>query len=293
MISNPTIEERPEGWKPPQRLLMQDGVWLLPPEERPKGWEKMLEIREPAPFVKATAGPPPIVIKELPTKDEPETAALEPQQPPPERSWGNLQAILGALAEDESHLVPIPAGEALGAFRNRLRSILSAWKKTAAFRWKIRQENDTFRVIKLAPWRSAVDASRPLPPAAKPGNHTDPAIREQAEKLLKTGLSVRNVIKQLGLAKNTVLRIRATLGDLPPCECGKAGGHKGWCAPRVAKSPARQRTIRDLHDRTKKASDAVDAVASPVKFSYAAVIADLEARRDAIENAIRSLRALL
>ncbi len=58
---------------------------------------------------------------------------------------------------------------------------------------------------------------------------------EKISYLFSLRLTVREIAQKLRLSKNTVERYRKKLteaGAEPLCKCGRAGSHKGICAPR-------------------------------------------------------------
>lgn len=69
------------------------------------------------------------------------------------------------------------------------------------------------------------------------------------------GFTAREAARAVGCDKNTANRCQRLLraeGIVPICECGKPASHRGWCAARFARSPARQDVIRRLHDRQRQ-----------------------------------------
>ena len=78
--------------------------------------------------------------------------------------------------------------------------------------------------------------------------------REKAKELLLQGKGIREVARQVGIASQTVRRVRDEIrAQLPKeCECGRPLGHKGWCKGRVRESPARQETLRKMHEGTRE-----------------------------------------
>jgi hypothetical protein len=84
----------------------------------------------------------------------------------------------------------------------------------------------------------------PATPLRKPQAARDPKKIKVAEDMLQRGEGSRAVYKATGLCKNTLTKLRKQL--ICKCECGKAGGHNGWCKARYAKSPARQAVIQKL-----------------------------------------------
>lgn len=63
----------------------------------------------------------------------------------------------------------------------------------------------------------------------------------------RSGLSIRASAMFADVANNTALRY---FNQQPPivCPCGRALPHKGWCAHRVAMSPARQRFLSSVRN---------------------------------------------
>ncbi len=58
--------------------------------------------------------------------------------------------------------------------------------------------------------------------------------------MILAGETTRHIASEVGIDKNTVWtlskRVRAVVG-LIYCACGKIAGHRGWCGPRIARSP--------------------------------------------------------
>lgn len=58
--------------------------------------------------------------------------------------------------------------------------------------------------------------------------------------LLAPGSTVRKVAKDCNACQKTVKKVRKILLPyLPSCPCGKPQGHRGWCAWRISRSPAK------------------------------------------------------
>jgi hypothetical protein len=85
MAGNPLISTTP----PPPTVLMRDGQWLVDPEQRPKGWERM-GVREPE-----GAGPKPNALKEL--SSEPVTEGAIKKQAPNQISDEKKALLKGAF----------------------------------------------------------------------------------------------------------------------------------------------------------------------------------------------------
>lgn len=77
--------------------------------------------------------------------------------------------------------------------------------------------------------------------------------------LLTPGYSIRKVAAEVGISKHTVMAYRIGLSR-PPCPCGKASGHQGWCSYLFAKSPSRQAYMLIIPRRT--------AMRNPGEFMY-------------------------
>ena len=75
--------------------------------------------------------------------------------------------------------------------------------------------------------------------------------QEAIYSLLREGASVRRIVKELQIAKRTVLRYRKLLilsgWIVPLCFCRQPVSHKGWCSLRYTKSERRQEVMRRLH----------------------------------------------
>lgn len=72
------------------------------------------------------------------------------------------------------------------------------------------------------------------------GRDLAPSAVKALRDALLSGLSQRQIAKNMGVSRTTVKRHREMLagrGSLPPCPCGKALGHRGKC-------PARNRQVR-------------------------------------------------
>lgn len=96
--------------------------------------------------------------------------------------------------------------------------------------------------------------------------HLDPGLKQRAVDGFLAGWSVNRVATEVGIAKLTAQRIRKDLGDQLPkfCACGGLNGHKGWCGPRVAKSPARQAVLSRFRSHVKSSSQRAATPAKPV-----------------------------
>lgn len=79
-------------------------------------------------------------------------------------------------------------------------------------------------------------------------DYKEPA-KQKAAEMLKDGKSLREVSREVGLAKNTVNSIRKEIvEDLPEhCACGELLGHRGWCKVRFEKSETRQEVVKRMH----------------------------------------------
>ena len=67
--------------------------------------------------------------------------------------------------------------------------------------------------------------------------------------LLEHGAGVREAARLTGCSKNTASKLWRHLHNTSPpmCACGRPSGHRGWCSPRIAKSPARQAALARMH----------------------------------------------
>lgn len=63
-----------------------------------------------------------------------------------------------------------------------------------------------------------------------------------AQRFFQEGHSIRFTAQAVGISKRTAETYRKLLfpSTIILCSCGKPAGHKGWCAWRIALSPARQ-----------------------------------------------------
>jgi hypothetical protein len=143
--------------------------------------------------------------------------------------------------------------------------------------------------------------------------HLDPGLKQRAVDGFLAGWSVNRVATEVGIAKLTAQRIRKDLGDQLPkfCACGGLNGHKGWCGPRVAKSPARQAVIAGFRDRPARVKSALRRGVLPAKketpangatpttgkmmfmnTDYTAVYHDMLNQRRLLDEAIAALEHL-
>ncbi|HEX5328329.1 MAG TPA: hypothetical protein VFW75_16870 [Acetobacteraceae bacterium] len=75
---------------------------------------------------------------------------------------------------------------------------------------------------------------------------SDEAASAIRQKLI-TGMGLRPVALEFGVAMNTVQRYRKLLvaeGVELRCQCGGPAGHRGWCAARLSRSEARQEFLK-------------------------------------------------
>lgn len=123
MAGNPLISTTP----PPPTVLMRDGQWLVDPEKRPNGWEKM-GVRDPE-----GAGPKPNALKEL--SSEPVTEGAIKKQAPNQIS-GEKKALLkdafdnGASIRDAAKTAGV-AKQTAQKFRESEKLLLSDEQKQA------------------------------------------------------------------------------------------------------------------------------------------------------------------
>jgi transposase len=141
---------------------------------------------------------------------------------------------------------PEMAGESLGHFANKFRAMLSFGMGKVKF--TVRTDGERLRVTRVGKWED-IQGGVVAKDRSRGGNFTDDETREKVVERLKSGESVREAAKEVGVAKNTVLRIRERIKEELPekCGCGRPAGHKGWCKGRLAKSPERQAVVRGLH----------------------------------------------
>lgn len=66
------------------------------------------------------------------------------------------------------------------------------------------------------------------------------------------GQSLRKIMREVGVAKGSAQRYKAlalSFSDTPiKCPCGRPAFHRGWCKPRIAESPGRQRYLKQCED---------------------------------------------
>lgn len=170
---NPMIDSTP---KPP-RVFMRDGAWLVPPEERPKGWETM-GLREQGPALRAHDLPN--ALRELPpiqpagvnvseSNDLKLNTSIEPAGQVAQLKWVNIRPLFQDLKIGGFVLVPVPDGLTLAKFQGNLSSILHAWKETQMFKWSVVRATKTeLRVTKTGEYGpSAFEVARDGMAAAK------------------------------------------------------------------------------------------------------------------------------
>ena len=74
-------------------------------------------------------------------------------------------------------------------------------------------------------------------------NRLKPFQQAEVERLLLTGLPIREVGRLTGHSKITVAKYARVLVQRTGvliCPCGKPSSHRGWCRARVQRSPVRQ-----------------------------------------------------
>lgn len=71
------------------------------------------------------------------------------------------------------------------------------------------------------------------------GNYILPQTAEQLVQHLRMGLSIREVVRALGVSRGTVTRYERLNGPFT-CPCGRERKHRGWCRERIKRSPLRQ-----------------------------------------------------
>jgi hypothetical protein len=84
-------------------------------------------------------------------------------------------------------------------------------------------------------------------------------LADEIRRLLNAGHSNRQISRVVGVALRTVGNITAGL-PRPNCPCGKPGGHKGWCGPRLAASPRRQQFMADFVEHVSIWTAPADAI---------------------------------
>lgn len=166
MASNPLIDNTPKAPTP----LAQNGAWLVPVDQRPKGWESM-GLREPSlscgmdpererlAMVEPWTDKPkrneviaPAIIEKRTPYGLKELTVTQSSEKPASR-WAKIRPELTKLAEGESFDVDIPEGSTATKFQADVRSILAAWKETLQSKWSItRIGNHQLRVTRRDPW---------------------------------------------------------------------------------------------------------------------------------------------
>lgn len=89
-------------------------------------------------------------------------------------------------------------------------------------------------------------------PGRRGGNYLSTEKRNAVVEKLQFGVSIRDIVEQTGVSKHTIINIRKRV-TLPPCQCGKPGGHRGWCKPRVKRSHKRRAFLTKLHTKQRQA----------------------------------------
>lgn len=86
---------------------------------------------------------------------------------------------------------------------------------------------------------------RRTPGVKRGGNNILPTWKQEEIKRIarEHGLGIRAITRVTGIDEKTVRRY---FPSDALCECGRSADHRGWCAPRFAKSEARQKTMRTL-----------------------------------------------
>lgn len=76
-----------------------------------------------------------------------------------------------------------------------------------------------------------------------------PERLESARILFLQGYSIRQVMREVGLSKQTAhqYRKRSVTDDIR-CQCGASVLHRGWCWWRYKQSPKRQEVVRKWHE---------------------------------------------
>lgn len=68
-----------------------------------------------------------------------------------------------------------------------------------------------------------------------------PSFKESlARQLILSGTTTRNVGRMAGINRMTAWKLsKLVIREHGPiyCQCGRIAGHRGWCSPRLARSP--------------------------------------------------------
>ena len=87
-------------------------------------------------------------------------------------------------------------------------------------------------------------------PGHAPTHQLKPCVAESVVELVRSGASIRAVMRTANVAKGTVLRYKQAFlakgGEIEPCECGQPAGHQGWCRVRFARSKVRQKVMKRM-----------------------------------------------
>lgn len=245
MSGNPLVEDTP---KPPATLV-KDRTWMVPPEQRPRGWEAM-GIREPGSNVA-----------------EPATAESEKKA----SKWGEIISVLTATEIGERRHFRVPPGEDRPRFMNNLRSALAQHKVACHFRWSIKPGASMWEIsaTKTGKFESASEVlglkyglrevDQPEPRAAEEvatakvtegteqssevANHISEEKAKTLQESLSGGASLREAAAAAGVAKHTAQKFKQENGITATCACGKPSGHRGWCSARYQKSEKRQAVV--------------------------------------------------
>lgn len=86
-----------------------------------------------------------------------------------------------------------------------------------------------------------------LPESPFEGMHNQNLCEKVADSL-RGGMGINEAMEACGVSKAKVMAIeKRIINELPiNCKCGEKRGHRGWCSDRLAKSPARQETVKML-----------------------------------------------
>jgi hypothetical protein len=110
----------------------------------------------------------------------------------------------------------------------------------------------------VSPAKAFKRTARPVKKKA-PDYHKRPAGRQpmyskngQLQRLfdcIAAGMGVREVARHVDCSKGRAMRamrIYVARFGWTKCACGRRTGHRGWCAHRYSKSPARQEVVRKM-----------------------------------------------
>lgn len=68
-------------------------------------------------------------------------------------------------------------------------------------------------------------------------HHLEPSVVEVLREFILAGVPLRKLAAHFQVSRTTVMHhrgmLRRAMGTLPPCPCGRAIGHRGWCPQRT------------------------------------------------------------